>query len=239
MFFVASWFWMCLILFCSKVPHPTCHLEDHGRDHPGRGHSSCPLTSLLVWDSRRAQTWVLIRVWETFLMDRHHQQWGRRVPSKGDLILRSLTARLPILAWPRVCMLTFHPNLPNKSQVICHAESHVHSWEWEYFHSNYLDMSSLKSDILFFLLRNVLWSVFMVDGYTFRRCNAVNLFCCLPHKFGSSHKGKNLLPLEHILYCKSRPILGRLHPPGKQIGSYENCLPLKTSGKKMEMYLTP
>ena len=55
---------------------------------------------------------------------------------------------------------------------------------------------------------------------------------CLPYKFGSSHKGKNLLPSEQILYFKRRPYFGETSSPGKQTGSHENCLPLNTWRKK-------
>ena len=75
------------------------------------------------------------------------------------------------------------------------------------------------------------------NGYTFRGSNSV-FYCCLPYKFGSSHKGKNLLHMEQILSFKSRPLLRGLRPPGKQTGRHENCFPLKTRQKKMKVYVS-
>ena len=108
--FVASWFWMCLILFCLKVPNPTCHREGRAQDSRARDHPSCLHTSLPAWG-------LLIRVWVTSHTDRHQHLRGPWIPNQGDPTQGSPVARTPTLAWLRVCMLIFLPSLPRRSQV--------------------------------------------------------------------------------------------------------------------------
>ena len=55
--------------------------------------------------------------------------------------------------------------------------------------------------------------------------------CCLPFKLESSHKGKRICFHQSQLFpLRIHPILEKLHSPGKQTGSNENCLLL------MEVY---
>ena len=72
-------------------------------------------------------------------------------------------------------------------------------------------------------------SPFKVNGYSFRGSNYHFFNCCLLYKLGSSHKGKNLLPVEQIHSFKSRLHFGKT----LQTGSHEYCLPFETWPKKM------
>ena len=88
-------------------------------------------------------------------------------------------------------------------------------------------------------MQRLVWAFalrFKVYGYIFRGSNSVI------YNFPSLLK-RGLLSKERICSHRSKffplrvdPFLGRLRPAGKQTGSHENCLPLKTWRKKMEVY---
>ena len=65
---------------------------------------------------------------------------------------------------------------------------------------------------------------------------ATLLFLILPPiSLGVNFKKKNLLPMGKFFSLKFTPVWEDC-PPGKQTGSHQNCLPLKTWQKKMEVY---
>ena len=74
--------------------------------------------------------------------------------------------------------------------------------------------------------------LFKENRYTFRGSNSIIFHCCLPYKLGSSHKKRICSHWSKFFPLRVDPFLGRLRPPGKQTGSHENYLPLKTCRKK-------
>ena len=59
---------------------------------------------------------------------------------------------------------------------------------------------------------------------------------CLQYKFGYLIMERICSHWSKFIPLRVDPIFGRLLPPGKQTGSHENCLPLKTWQKKIEVY---
>ena len=68
----------------------------------------------------------------------------------------------------------------------------------------------------------------MVNGYTFRGSNSVSLVVASHTNWGHLIKERICSHWSKFFPLRVDPILGRLYPPGKQTGSQENCLPLKT-----------
>ena len=78
----------------------------------------------------------------------------------------------------------------------------------------------------------------MVNGYTFRGRNSV-IFVVAPPPPPPPPSSPCLFIKERIFSHRSKlvePILGRLPLAGKQTESHQNCLPLKTCQKKLEVY---
>ena len=75
-----------------------------------------------------------------------------------------------------------------------------------------------------------------VNRYTFRGGNSV--ICTVASQMNWVHLIKKRICSRRSKFFSLRvdPFLGRLRPPGKQTGSHENCLPLKTWRKKIEVY---
>ena len=72
-----------------------------------------------------------------------------------------------------------------------------------------------------------------VNEFTFRKSNSVIFI--VSSQINWAHLIKERICSHRIKFFPIRadPILGELRPPGKQRGSHENCLPLKTWRKKM------
>ena len=70
-----------------------------------------------------------------------------------------------------------------------------------------------------------------VNGYTLRGSNSVIFIVASYINWGHLIK-ERICSIGANSTFKSRPLLGKLCPPGKQTGSHENCLSLK-NGKKI------
>ena len=100
-----------------------------------------------------------------------------------------------------------------------------------------LEVSSV-SDISLFSYRD-LRDVFtlMVIGYTFRGSNSF-IFIFASHLNGGQLLKKRICsPRSKFFSLRVDPVLKGLHCPVKQIGSKKNCLPLKTGGHYMLVFL--
>ena len=70
-----------------------------------------------------------------------------------------------------------------------------------------------------------------VNGYTFRGSNSVIFIVASHINWGHIIKERLCSHWSKFIPLRVDPILGRLCPSGKQTGSHENCLPLKTVEK--------
>ena len=73
-----------------------------------------------------------------------------------------------------------------------------------------------------------------MSSYTFRRRNSVIFIVASNVNWGHLIKERICSHWSKFFALRVDPILGRLS--GKQTGSHENCLPLKTWRKKMAVY---
>ena len=78
-----------------------------------------------------------------------------------------------------------------------------------------------------------IFTVFMVNGYTFRGSNSL-LFIGAPHiNWGHLIKERICSHWSKFFCLRVDLFLGRLCPPGRHTGSHRNCLPLKPWRKKI------
>ena len=78
-----------------------------------------------------------------------------------------------------------------------------------------------------------IFTVFMVNGYTFRGSNSF-IFICAPHiNWGHFIKERICSLWSKFFPLRVDLFLGRLCPLGRHTGSHENCLPLKPWRKKI------
>ena len=82
----------------------------------------------------------------------------------------------------------------------------------------------------FSLCRNV-----MVNGCTYRGSNSIIFIVAAHINWGHLRKERICSRRSKFVPLWTDPFLGRLRPPGKQTGSRQNTLPLKT-WKKLEIY---